>query len=317
MYLLSKRVNEIRNFIECETARKEHSLRQNMTKWLMFGSCMHTIEITEKGLESFLTEGADSDGRGKNYLRISGALQILVTQQEAVKNLHTALGIKLPKDPSVKEVVENIERIRVAATGHPTDIKIGNEAKAFGFINGRDFGPQGFELFTDYPEGDPKYEHEYVDIPRLIAAQKDTVVGVLDKVIEKLKKEEMEHIKKFAGKKLADGLQITDPFFSYIQEATTSTDSPQDLGVATWVDGILNALDEFKTGVKEREEPDHTFSWRYENLDYALQHIKGRFGGSNGTHINRTDAYIFANFAQQEVKVLREIAKEIDERYSQ
>ena len=316
MYPLSEKVNEIRNFIEFETARKEHSLRQDMTKWLMLGSCMHTIEITEKGLESFLTEEADSDGMGKNYLRISGALQILVTQQEAVKNLHTALGIKLPKDSSMKKVVKNINRIRVSATGHPTDIKIGNK-KAFGFINGTDFGPQGFELFTDYPEGDPNYEREYVDIPHLIATQKDALAGVLDKVIEKLKEEEMEHIKKFAGKKLADGLQITDPYFSYIRDATTSPDSPQDLGVATWVDGILNALNEFKTGVKEREEPDETFSWRYENLDYALQHIKRCFGGSNGTHINRRDAYIFANFAQQEVKALKEIAKEIDERYSQ
>ena len=112
MYPLSEKVNEIRNFIEFETARKEHSLRQDMTKWLMLGSCMHTIEITEKGLESFLTEGADSDGMGKNYLRISGALQILVTQQEAVKNLHTALGIKLPKDSSMKKVVKNINRMK-------------------------------------------------------------------------------------------------------------------------------------------------------------------------------------------------------------
>lgn len=316
MYPLSERVNEIRNFIQFETARKEHSLRQDMTKWLMLDSCMHTIEITEKGLESFLTEGADSDGRGKNYLRISGALQILVTQQEAVKNLHTALGIKLPKDSSIKKVVKNIKRIRVSATGHPTNIEIGNK-KAFGFINGRNFGSQGFELFTDYPEGDPNCEHEYVDIPHLIATQKDALVGVLDKVIEKLKEEEMEHIKKFAGKELADGLQITDPFFSYIQDAITSPDSLQDLGVATWVDGILNVLDEFKTGVKEREEPDEAFSWRYENLDYALQHIKRRFGGSNETHINRRDAYIFANFAQQEMEALKEIAKEIDERYSQ
>lgn len=316
MYLLSERVNEIRNFIEFETARKEHSLRQDMTKWFMLGSCMHTIEITEKGLESFLTDGTDSDGMGKNYLRISGALQILVTQQEAVKNLHTALGIKLPKDSSIKKLVTNIGRIRVSATGHPTDIKIGNK-KAFGFINGRNFGPKGFELFTDYPEEDPNYNHEYVDIPHLIAAQKDALVGVLDKVIEKLKEEEVEHTKKFAGKKLADGLQITDPFFAYIQDATTSPDSPQDLGVATWVDGILNILDEFKTGVKKREEPDTTFSWRYENLDYALQHIKKCFDSSDRTHINRRDAYIFANFAQQEVEALKEIAKEIDERYSE
>ena len=316
MYPLCERVNEIRNLTEIDNPRKEHLLRQNMTKWLMLGSCMNTIEITEKALESFLTEETDSYSRGEIYLRISGALQILVTQQEAVKNLHNALDINLLKDSSIKEIVKNIQRIRVSATGHPTDIKIG-EREAFGYINGRNFGPQGFELFTDYPEGDPRFQHEYVDIPHLIATQKDILIDVLDKVIEKLKEEEVEHKKKFAGEKLTKALQITTHFFSYIYEAATSPNSPHVLGVVNYVEGILNAIDEFKTGLKNRGESDDAISWRYENLDYALQHIKGCFGSGIETHINRKDAYIFAKFAQQEVKVLKEIAEEIDERYSQ
>ena len=326
MYPLSERVNEIRNLTEIDNHRKEHLLRRNITKWLMLGSCMNIITITEKALKSFLTEDTDISGTGKTYLRISGALQILVTQQEAVKNLHNALDIKLPKDSSIKKTVKNIERIRVSATGHPTDIKIGNQ-KAFGYINGRNFGPQGFELFTHYPEGDPRfkhepekdlrYQHEYVDIPRLIATQEDILIGVLDKVIEKLKKEEMEHRKKFAGEKLTKSLQITDPFFSYICEAATSPGSIHVPGVANYVEGILNAIDAFKTGIKEREEPDHTFSWRYEYLENALQRVKDCFHDVNGTHFNKKDAYAFARFAQQEVKALKEIAKEIDERYSQ
>ena len=317
MYPLSERVNEIRNFIEFESPRKEHSLRQDMTTWLMLGSCINTIQITEKGLESFLTEKTDSDSIGKNYLRISGALQILVTQQEAVKNLHIALDIKLPKDSSIKDIIKKIQRIRVSATGHPTDIKIGKEEKAFGYIDGRNFGPQGFELFTDYPEGDPNYKHEYVNIRHLIATQKDILIGVLDKMIEKLKEEEVAHRKKFTGITLGSTFRVTDQLFPYIYEATTSPDSAHVRGVVSYVGGILKAIDEFKAGLKEREEPDDTVSWRYENLDYALQHIKCCFGSGIETHINRRDAHIFANFAQQEVKALEEIAKEIDERYSQ
>ena len=326
MYPLSERVNEIRNLTEIDNYRKEHLLRRNMTKWLMLGSCMNTIEITEKGLESFLTEDTDSSGTGKNYLRISGALQILVTQQEAVKNLHNALDIKLPKDSSIKKVVENIQRIRVSATGHPTDIKIGKKEKAFGYINGRNFGPQGFELFTDYPEGDPRfkhapekdlrYQHEYVDIPHLIATQKDILIGVLDKVIETLREEEIAHRKKFTGEKLTKVLQITDPFFSYICEAATLPNSIHIQGVDSYVDGILESIEKFKREVKDREEPDNTFSWRYEYLENALQRVKDCFHKVNGTHFNKKNAYAFARFAQQEVKELKEIAKEIDERYA-
>ena len=86
---------------------------------------------------------------------------------------------------------------------------------------------QGFELFTDYPEGDPRFQHqpekdlrfqhEYVDIPHLIATQKDILINVLDKVIEKLKEEEVEHRKKFAGEKFNQILTDYSPlFFLYL-----------------------------------------------------------------------------------------------------
>ena len=311
MYPLSERVNEIRNLTEIDNHRKEHLLRQNMTKWLMLGSCMNTIKITEKALESFLTEDTDSFGTGKIYSYIYGALAVLVAQQDAVKNLHVALDIKSLEDSSL----DNIRNIRKAVE-HSTDIWLPKNKKAFGYINfGNSHSPR-FAVITDYPEGDPRSEREYVEIPDLITTQKDVLIDVLDKVIETLKEEETGHRKKFAGENLTKHLQITDPFFSYIYDATTSPDSPFDLTVATWVDSILNAINEFKTSLKEREEPDYTFCWRYEKLDYALQHIKGCFGGVNETHIDREDAYIFAKFAQQEVKELKKIAKEIDERYT-
>ena len=90
-----------------------------------------------------------------------------------------------------------------------------------------------------HSEKDLRFQHEYVDIPHLIATQKDILIDVLDKVIEKLKEEEVEHRKKFASEKLTKALQITAPFFSYICEATTSTNSPHILGVVNYVEGIL------------------------------------------------------------------------------
>lgn len=81
-------------------------------------------------------------------------------------------------------------------------------------------------------------------------------------------------------------------------------------------DKARHTFEAFKDGLKERGEPDDNITDTYENLDYALQHIKGYFGNRNETHINGKDAYIFAKFAHQEVKALKEIAREIDDRYT-
>ena len=64
------------------------------------------------------------------------------------------------------------------------------------------------------------------------------------------------------------------------------------------------------------DEPDDNFAYIYEILDYALRNIKTYFHDPQRTHIHREDTYILADFAQQQVEILKEIAQEIDKRYS-
>ena len=99
-------------------------------------------------------------------------------------------------------------------------------------------------------------------------------------------------------------------------EATISPDSPHVELVGVHVDQILKSVEAFKTGLKERDEPDDNFAYRYENLDYALQNIKAHFHAPEQTHIHREDTYILADFAQRQVEILEKIAQEIDEKYS-
>lgn len=314
MHPLGERVSKIRDFINIDSPRKQHVLRQDDAMWLKHCSCMNVIEDTEEALEYFLTEETDNSEIGKNYLRIYGALQALFVQQDAVINLHTALAIKCPKDETIIEIRD----IRNAATGHPTDIKIGGNQNAFGFMSRVTLSSYGFKLMKTYPEKSGVDESRNISVPHLIATQKIILMKILDDVIETLKEEDAEHKMKFTGKTLTSVFQNVDYFFSKLSEATISENSPYILLVEDHVDLILKAIDAFKTGLKEREEPDEKITHRYENLDYTLHHIKRCFGFGSGeeTHINRQDAYIFANYAQQEVDGLKEIAQQIDERYA-
>lgn len=159
-------------------------------------------------------------------------------------------------------------------------------------------------------------KHEDINVPDLIATQKSVFVDVLNNIIKTLQKEEIEHRKRFTGRKLTDAFQHTSYLFQKVLEATISPDSPHVEPVGVHIDHILKSIEAFKTGLKKRDEPDDNFAYVYENLDYALQNIKAYFHASQETHIHREDTYILADFAQRRVEMLEEIAQEIDERYS-
>ena len=279
----------------------------------MLCSCMDTIGDTEEALESFLKKDTDSSDKGRNYLRIYGALQALFVQQEAIKNLHEAIKIPYTEDASL----EKIRHIRIDAAGHPT--KRGNK-KAFNFITRLTLSAQEFHLMTLYPtKSDSKKlnsKHADINVPDLIATQKRIFKDVLNNVIETLEEEEVNHRKKFADKKLADAFQHTTYPFTKIFEAILSTDSPHAQLIGGYIDEILKSVGAFKTGLKERNEPDDNIGDIYKNLDYALQHIEAYFHAPEETHIHREDTYIFADFAKRQMRELKVVAQEIDEKYS-
>ena len=111
--------------------------------------------------------------------------------------------------------------------------------------------------------------------------------------------------------------QHTSYAFQKVLEATLSTRSPHAQLVGAHIDEILKSVETFKSGLRKRDEPDDNIEHVYENLDYALQHVKAHFHAPEETHIHREDTYIFADFAKRQIRELKEVAREIDERYTQ
>ena len=310
-YSINERMSEIRDFITVDSPRKRHTLQQNTTLWDMLCSCMDIIEDMELALESYLAEDPENADTGRKYLLIFGALQALYVQQDAVDNLHTALDIPYTMDPSI----EKIRDIRNDAAGHPTN----RRNKEFIFINRSSLGVHEFQFTKLNPakEGEsPNLECVDVNVPDLIATQRSIFGQVLNNVIEALKEEEVEHTKKFVDKKLVSIFSGTTHPLGKIFDAILSTNSPHVRLVSRHVNQILECLKRFKNELKERGEPDDNMRDIYENLEYALRHIKAYFDKENKTHIQEKDVYIFACFAQQQTDDLKAIAREIDERYS-
>ena len=277
---LYEQMNRIRDLINMP--RRQHVLMQDLSMWHTLCESMDTVGDTEKVIENFLKEDVDSSDAGIGISSAFNTLDYLVAQQSAVAELYEALAIPYSGHPSL----EKIRQICIEAMEKATDI--GNAES----INS-------------------------VDIPELIAAQRSIVRKSLDNVIKTLTKEELGHRKKFEGKRLSTAFGFITYPFEKIFDAIFSEKSPHALLVEAHVDQILRSVDEFKAGLKEREEPDDNISDIYENLDYSLQHIKAYFHKKEETHLhNKKDVYIFVYFARRQVRELEYIAREKDDEYS-
>ena len=307
---IAQLVDDIRELIN--RPRKKYALLQNKAMWAMLCSSMDTIEDTELCFDAFLTQDIDRADAGVKYVFVYGTLQALFVQQDAVQNFHEALNIPYTQDPSL----ENIRDIRNDSVGHPT--KRGkSQGHSYNFISRITLGSQGFRLMTIYRDS-RQTRFKDVNVPEFITTQRGVFMDVLGNVIKTLENEEMEHRKKFAGKKLADAFQPTSYPLSKIFEALDPNSGHAQLGEG-YVDEILESIKAFKTGLEEREilEAYEGVTYILEEVDYPLQELRTYFRYRAQTHINEKDANIFAHFVRTQIQELCQIAEEIDEEYSQ
>ncbi len=308
--------NDIRDLINAP--RKQYVLLKDSTAWNMLCSALDVIEDTDYCLGAFLTTDIDPLDDGNKYMYVYGTLQALFVQQDAVEHLAESLKIPYPlnENSNDKQQLDDIREFRNDSVGHPTK-RGGGTRRAFNFISRITIDNQGFELGTIYADGRPNCS-KYVNIPNLITAQRNILIGILDSIIKTLEQEEMEHRREFADKKLADAFPSSLSYhLRKIREAVGPSGDTKLGGIN--VDYILKCIGEFKTKLAEREilEAYEGLTYNLELVDYPLQELRKYFFNPDETHINAGDASIFAYFVQKQTNKLLEMAKELDEKYSQ
>ena len=316
MQNISQLTSNIRDLID--DPRKKHLLLKDSIAWNMLCSSLDVIEDTDYCLEAFLTTDIDSLDDGNKYMYVYGTLQALFVQQDAVEHLTESLKIPYPfnENSNEKQQLDEIREIRNDSVGHPTK-RGGGTGRAFNFISRITIDNQGFELGTIYADSRPNCS-KHANIPNLITAQRNILIGVLDSIIKILEQEEMEHRREFADKKLTD---VFPPDLNYhlrkIREAVGPSGDAK-LG-SIHVDCILKSVEQFKADLAERDilEAYENITYSLKLVDYPLQELKKYFSSPGETHINKKDAYIFAYFVNQQIEGLFKIAKELDEEYSQ
>ena len=316
MQNISQLISDIRDLIN--EPRKQHLLLKDSAAWNMLCSSLDVIEDTDYCLEAFLTTDIDPLDDGNKYMYVYGTLQALFVQQDAVEHLTEPLKIPYPlnENSNEKQQLNEIREIRNDSVGHPTK-RGGGTGRAFNFISRITIDNQGFELGTIYADGRPNCS-KHANIPNLITAQRNILIGVLDSIIKTLEQEEMEHRREFADKKLTDAFPPTLNYhLRKIGEAIGRSGDAKLGGIN--VDRTLKSIEQFKADLVERDilEAYENITYSLKLVDYPLQELKKYFCTPDETHINEGDAYIFAYFAEKQTQKLLERAKELDEEYSQ
>lgn len=297
--------------------RKHAALMKEKIMYGMLCSCLDTIGDTDRCLEAFITTDIDELDTNDKYVYIYGTVQAFVVQQDSVRHLLDSLDISYTLNPS--SPLKDIRDMRSGSTGHPTKTETGT-GDVFNFIPRNTIGNQGFQLNKYYEDaGQFVFEHEFVNIPDLIATQRDILKGYLDDVIKTLKQEEIDHRIKFAGDKLVDIFQFTGSHVQKISEVLVNPDSVYAPQINVHVSEVLKSVQDFKTELQKRELLDayEGIAATIEDVDDWLKELHIYFLNSNETNLNEKGAGIFTDTVQAQVGELKQFAQDLDDEYSQ
>lgn len=301
--------HKIRDYINAP--RKHSALFRDRTEFSKLCSCLDVIGDTELAFSAYDSIG-DSTPPGLTYILAYGFLQALVLQQDAVRNLYEALGEPHAPDPLLSEIRD----IRNDAAGHPTK-RGGGKGKSFSFISRMSISNAGFQLMTITPgQGSPRFRA--VSFKALLDTQHQQLEQALGRLLESLRREEMEHREQFrADKFVALFPDVLDYYFEKVYQSARSPNS-WEYG-AMHVNLIGGVVEKFKAELTRRGIAGayQGVEGELELLEYPLAQL-GDFFTRRGTgRLNERDAEIFTSYVERGMSELKTMAAELDAEYAE
>lgn len=269
---------------------------------------MDVIGDTALAIESYLEKIDQKESQGYLYVLLYGVLQILFVQQDAVRHLSEALDLDYENDPTLKKIRD----IRNDSIGHPTQRGWGDDA-SYNFIIRGTMTRTEFTYMKTLSDRSPKIIQ--VDVLELISDQRIVLTQVLSDVVEKLKKEEMEHREKFKDEKLVDVFPQTLHYYYEKMFEVIFGGAPKEFGK-----GILEIVEEvpkeLKNALLTRNIYDaYDLEHDFELTEHSILKLKQYFESSTADVLSDNDAYIYLTFLKHRLGLLKEVAEDIDDVY--
>jgi hypothetical protein len=306
-YKVTKLAGEVREHIN--THRYQSVLLDKANVWNQICSSLDVIDDTKDAINSYIDLDYSNES-GAKYLSTYGILQALFIQQDALRHLSESFEIEFEKDQKLKKIRE----IRNAAIGHPT--KLTRDKKSYYFhISRPSLKKDGFDLIQY--DGSKSAKFIRVNILNLIQEQLEVIVDKYKIVVNELKEIDKKHKENFMGNSLQE---IFHSGMDYSFQKISSGIEPSTYGDKEWGNSnlkiIRKAYEKFKDELSERNELNDWTTYELNEYFHAISRLE-EFYSDNSDWITATDAHIYLDYISTNHKNFVEIAKEIDEAYSE
>jgi hypothetical protein len=287
--------------------RKQKSLLLEPASWNKLTSSLDIIGDTELAIDAFEADYLP-EAEGDKYLILYGILQALFIQQEAVQNLSEALNLSYSSDPLLNEIRE----IRHDSIGHPSKRQKKGKEISYNFISRTTISHSSFTLIKTFPDGKTP-EFVNINLPSIINTQRDKLSKVLTILLDRLKEDEMKHRKMFGNDLLEDIFPSTIGY--YFQKLNEGIYGIKKLGLIH-AKLLQDIVDNFKMALEKRDILESHIQQSFDQINYPLSELKLFLEVPEKSFLNDKSAYIFSFFVEEKIRLLQELAKEIDSEYT-
>lgn len=306
MDLVEQRDKRIRDLVN--RPWKQQGLLEDRTKWNKLCASMDVIGDTQIAINGYFSLPSFKAENG-GYLFLYGLLQAFFLQQDAINHLSEALFDKPISWKTEYPHIYLVRELRNDSVGHPT--KRGKD-ESFHFIARYSVSKGHFRLMSHYSKSNDS-EFNDIDVNELRTKQENSVIKILDTVIELMEKEYDDHKRKFANAKLSDFIPGT---FSYsIGKVYEGTYNDYPLAEMNFSE-IKRTIDVVKNEIIKRYGKLSALQGLNDvirRIDYILQKVDGWI--QNKQLLNNDDAEVFLDSFSDRFKELEEMLSEIDQEF--
>lgn len=306
MDLVQQRDTRIRDLVNHPW--KLQNLLDDKTKWNKLCASMDVIGDTQIAINSYFSlPGFEAENGG--YLFLYGLLQAFFLQQDALNHLSEALFDKPINWKSEYPDIYLVRELRNDSIGHPT--KRGKD-ESFHFIARYSVSKGHFRLMSHYSKTN-KSEFNDIDINEIRAKQENSVVKILDNVIELMEREYSDHKQKFANSKLSDLIPGTMSYsIGKVYEGIYNDYPLAEMNFSL----IKRTIDVVKNEIIKRYGKISALQGLSDvirRIDYILLKVDNWI--KDKQLLNNDDAEVFLDSFSDRFKELEEMLHEIDEEF--
>lgn len=306
MDLVQQRDTRIRDLVNYPW--KLQSLLDNKANWNKLCASMDVIGDTQIAINSYFSLPSFKAENG-GYLFLYGLLQAFFLQQDAINHLSEALFDRSINWKAEYPDIYLVRELRNDSIGHPT--KRGKD-ESFHFIARYSVSKGHFRLMSHYSKTNETKFND-ININELRVKQVNSVIKILDTVIELMEKEYSDHKQKFVNTKLTDLIPGTMSYsIGKIYEGIYNDYPLAEMNFAE----IKKTINAVKDEIIKRYGKISALQGLNDvirRIDYIILKVDSWI--QNKQLLNNDDAEVFLDSFSDRFKELEEMLNEIDEEF--